>query len=235
MVDIQHGSQIAWVNFNEHSDTLLNRHVSLRLRLRLFDSVITPTIVFGLMTCRLTSNQLRKLQMVKPNVCFFFPPHLFGRMKVHWYKAVLLGSFQAQTVFILGIRSIVGWAPLVDNDWHALMKTMYIKFENAQQIFNVRPWTQRWLVGSFRFAAKIVSAINSWASITGEWYPYQRWKMNYCVEPRRRIGRPAGMIKLHLLHRKFSIPHGFRRPKRRHGTLRRQFLYSGAWNADVWL
>ena len=33
--------------------------------------------------------------------CFFFPSHLFGRMKVHWYKAVLLGSFQAQTVFIL--------------------------------------------------------------------------------------------------------------------------------------
>ena len=32
---------------------------------------------------------------------FFFPSHLFGRMKVHWYKAVLLGSFQAQTVFIL--------------------------------------------------------------------------------------------------------------------------------------
>ena len=32
---------------------------------------------------------------------FFFPSHLVGRMKVHWYKAVLLGSFQAPTVFIL--------------------------------------------------------------------------------------------------------------------------------------
>ena len=79
----------------------------------------------------------------------------------------------------------------MDNDWHALMQKMNKKLENAQQIFNVRPWTERLLVGRFRFAAKIASAVNSWASITSEWYPYQRWKMNYCVEPRRRIGRPA--------------------------------------------
>ena len=157
MVDIQHRSQIAWMKFNEHKDTLLNRHVSLRLRLKLFDSVITPTIVFGFMTCPLTSNQLQKLEVVR------------NRM----------------------FRSIVGWAPLVDNDWHALMKKMNKKLENAQKILNVRPWTERLLVGRFRFAAKISSAVNSWASITSEWYPYQRWKMNYCVEPRRRIGRPA--------------------------------------------
>ena len=86
MVDIQHRSQIAWMKFNEHKDTLLNRHVSLRLRLKLFDSVMTPTIVFGLTTCPLTSNQLQKLEVVR------------NRM----------------------LRSIVGWAPLVDNDWHAL-------------------------------------------------------------------------------------------------------------------
>ena len=39
---------------NQHRDTLLNRHVSLRLRLKLFDSVI--------MTCPLTSHQLQKLE-----------------------------------------------------------------------------------------------------------------------------------------------------------------------------
>ena len=66
MVDIQHGSQIAWMKFNEHKDTLLNQHVSLRLRFKVLDSVITPTIVFGLLTCLLTSNQLRKPEMVKP-------------------------------------------------------------------------------------------------------------------------------------------------------------------------
>ena len=42
-----------------------------------------------------------RLQAAAKVFVFFFPSHLFGRMKVHWYKAVLLGSFQAQTVFIL--------------------------------------------------------------------------------------------------------------------------------------
>jgi len=51
-------------------------------------------------------------------------------------------------------------------------------FENAQQIFNVRPWPKRFLVGRFSFAAMIASAVNSSASITSGWYPYQRWKMN---------------------------------------------------------
>ena len=36
MVDIQHRTQIAWMKSNEHRDTLLTRHVSLRLRLKPF-------------------------------------------------------------------------------------------------------------------------------------------------------------------------------------------------------
>ena len=51
---------------------------------------ITPTNLFGLMTCPLISNQLPKLEVVR------------NRMS----------------------RSIVGWAPLVDNDWHALRQRM---------------------------------------------------------------------------------------------------------------
>ena len=46
MVDLQHRSQIAWMKFHERADTLLNRHMSAKLRLILFDSVITPTIFF---------------------------------------------------------------------------------------------------------------------------------------------------------------------------------------------
>ena len=88
MVDLQNQRQIPWMKFNEHGDTLLNRHVSLRLCLKLFDSVIIPTILFGLLTCPLTSNQLQKLEVVR------------NRM----------------------LRSIVGWAPLVGNDWHALLQ-----------------------------------------------------------------------------------------------------------------
>ena len=131
--------------------------MSLRLRFKFLDSVITPTILFSLLTCPLTSNQLQQLEVVKNRI----------------------------------LPSIVGWAPLVDNDWHELMQKMNRKLENAQQIFNVGSWIERLLVGRFRFAAKIASGMISWASITSEQYPYHRWQLNYCAELRRRIGRPA--------------------------------------------
>ena len=139
MVDLQHRSQIAWVKFNEHRDTLLNRHVSLRLRWKRFDSVITSTMVRSLFPCPLTSNQLQQLEVVK------------NRM----------------------LRSIVGWAPLVDNDWHVLMQKMKKNWREKYFLLSVRPWVVR------------PSEINSWAFIRREWYPYQRWQMNYCVQPRR--------------------------------------------------
>ena len=35
-VALQHRNHIAWMKFNEHKDTLLNRNASLRLRLKFF-------------------------------------------------------------------------------------------------------------------------------------------------------------------------------------------------------
>ena len=60
--------------------------------------------------------------------------------------------------------------------------------ESAKQMFNVRPWNGKLLVGRCCFAARIASAMSSSASITSEWDPYHRWRLNYC---RGRIGRPA--------------------------------------------
>ena len=90
MVDLQLRSHIARMKLNESKDTLLNGHVSLRLRLKCFDSVVTPTILFRVLACVLNSNQLQQLEVVKN--CM--------------------------------LRSIVGWAPVVDNDWHELMQKM---------------------------------------------------------------------------------------------------------------
>ena len=73
------------------------------------------------------------------------------------------------------------------------------KTGNAQQMFNVGTWNDRWLVGKFRFAAKMACAINSWASVTSEWLPYQGWQVNYCIEPRRPIGRPAKRWDDHIM------------------------------------
>lgn len=59
---------------------------------------LTPDIVF---LCTFLNVAFRVRAGAAPMLCiFFFPPLLFGRIRVNWYKIVLLGNFQAQTVLI---------------------------------------------------------------------------------------------------------------------------------------
>ena len=64
-VDVKHRTHIAWRKFNQHRETLLNRHVSLKLRLKFFDSIISPAILFGLATAPLSAAQLFQLDIVR--------------------------------------------------------------------------------------------------------------------------------------------------------------------------
>ena len=45
----------------QHASTLCNRHVSVKSRLKLFDSVITPVILFGLAVLPLTQGSLQQI------------------------------------------------------------------------------------------------------------------------------------------------------------------------------
>ena len=113
------------------------------------------------------------------------------------------------------------------------MQKMHRKLENAQQTFNIRSWTEKLLVRKFRFAAKIVSAMNISASITSAWHPCQSWQVNYCVEPRRRSGRPPKRWDEQIESFAQEIFHSSWFQAGR-GVLMRKLLYSGAWNVDVW-
>ena len=44
---------------------LINKHVSVKLRLKLFDAVVTPTILYGLHKLPLTHFQLQKLDALQ--------------------------------------------------------------------------------------------------------------------------------------------------------------------------
>ena len=41
-IEVQHRIQVAWMKFGQHSKTLCNKNISIKLRMRLFDSVISP-------------------------------------------------------------------------------------------------------------------------------------------------------------------------------------------------
>ena len=155
-IDVAHCIQVAWMKFHEHRGTLLNRHVSLKMRLKFFDAVITPTVLYGLTTCPLTTAQLSHLDVV-------------------WRRM---------------LRSIVGRVPVLDGDWHLAMTQMNQKLAAAERIYPLKSWTEKLLIGQFRFAAHIACKEGQWPAIVCSWNPCQNWTGNFVFKPHRRKGRP---------------------------------------------
>ena len=46
--ETQHRTKVAWMKFGQHSKTLRSKNVSIKLRMKLFDSVVSPSFFFGL-------------------------------------------------------------------------------------------------------------------------------------------------------------------------------------------
>ena len=61
MTEINHRIKCAWYKFGLHSSTLCNHHISIKLRLKFFDAVVTPTILFGLAVLPLTQTSIQKI------------------------------------------------------------------------------------------------------------------------------------------------------------------------------
>ena len=64
-VEIMHRIQCAWHKFHQHKLILLNKPVSLRLRLKLFHATVFPTAMFGLSSLALTQKHVHKLDVVQ--------------------------------------------------------------------------------------------------------------------------------------------------------------------------
>ena len=58
-VELHHRMTSAWAKFNTHPTLLTNKHASLKLRLKLFNAVVTPAMVFTLQTLALTKVELK--------------------------------------------------------------------------------------------------------------------------------------------------------------------------------
>ena len=56
------------MKFRSLQDSLLNRHVNIQLRLKLFNATVTPTVLYGLETCALDRKQLEHLDVVQRRV-----------------------------------------------------------------------------------------------------------------------------------------------------------------------
>ena len=64
-VALQHRVSCAWAKFRELQDSLVNKHVDVRLRLKLFDAAVSASVLYSLDTCPITASQLKKLDAVQ--------------------------------------------------------------------------------------------------------------------------------------------------------------------------
>ena len=62
---IDHRACCAWLKFRSLQTSLTNRHVNIKLRLKLFNATVTPTLIYGLETCALDQKQLDHLDITQ--------------------------------------------------------------------------------------------------------------------------------------------------------------------------
>ena len=63
-VEFSHRCQCAWTKFHCNHDVLVDKNISVKSRLKFFQSVISPTILFGLSQVAFTRLQLQKLDSI---------------------------------------------------------------------------------------------------------------------------------------------------------------------------
>ena len=55
----------AWIKFNLFYKTLTSKHITVKLRFKLFEAVVAPTVCYGLATSPLSSKHLAQLDVVR--------------------------------------------------------------------------------------------------------------------------------------------------------------------------
>ena len=64
-MEFSNRKQQAWFAFNKHKKVLLNHHISLKKRLKYFDTCVTPAILFALCSFPLRKRELDSLDILQ--------------------------------------------------------------------------------------------------------------------------------------------------------------------------
>ena len=64
-VEVDHRIQCAWFKFGRHSSNLKNKNVSIKLRLKLFDSTVSPSGLFGLCVLPISQKNMSEITVAQ--------------------------------------------------------------------------------------------------------------------------------------------------------------------------
>ena len=64
-IEFSNRKRAAWASFHKHKSVLLDHNVSLRLRLKYFDTSIAPSMLFAIIVLPMTKGRLQELDKLQ--------------------------------------------------------------------------------------------------------------------------------------------------------------------------
>ena len=64
-VEVNHRIQVAWMKYGQFPRIFSNRKISVKLRLKLFDAIVSPTLLFGLSILPICQSHLEKIDVAQ--------------------------------------------------------------------------------------------------------------------------------------------------------------------------
>ena len=149
----------AWGAFSNYKQELVDRRHRLKDRLRLFDAVVTPTLLYGCEACTLRIDQQRRLQVLQRKML----------------RMVLNARRRTVTP---GSSSNDSSAAKDENDaaefesWPDFLKRTAQWTDEQLEKANLCQWSVQWRRIKWKWAAKLADAENSkWSAVATMWQP----------------------------------------------------------------
>ena len=109
---LHHRISCGWMKFSQLRSSLCDKRVNIKLRLRLLDSVITPTVCYGLDSCALTTNHMEKLDAVQRRMLRSIVGWCTFRTEESWEDRGRKMALRMSHAMLL--HPVVGWSHLVE-------------------------------------------------------------------------------------------------------------------------
>ena len=194
LVELRHRVRAGWTKFMEHKQELTNKHYSLNDRLRLFDAVISPTVLYGSECWTLTQNMESFLKRTQRRMLRLILGQGRRRVQPERNDDASSGTDVQSNMS----NKTTGDERLEEDDrddlepWVDWIKRVTHSVEASLQRLKIKNWVQQARKRKWKWAARLFCALpeNRWSKIALEWNPQLHYDAPRPAA-RRRPARPA--------------------------------------------
>jgi len=158
---VSHRIGCAWAKFRNQEATLMNKSISLALRLKLFNTTVTPALLYSLDTCPLTDRLLRKLDVIQRKMLRKIIGWVFGDPEDTWEE---IGRR-------MKMRMTAGLQSYPIQDWSAMSSSR----KKALQERTCSPTTSHLVQQAVNWKPYLCELLNSQIAYRSVGRPPYRW------------------------------------------------------------